>query len=73
MQVQAKVTELKNEAGTLFVKKEYTKAVEAYDQAAKLLPDGAADKAELIYKKAGCLLSLKKWVLQGWCLWHCSS
>lgn len=54
------MTTLKNEAGQLFVKKDYAKASETYDQAVKLLPDGAADKAELLYKKAGCLLQLKK-------------
>ncbi len=58
-QTLAKVSELRNDAQQQFLKKEFGKAAELYEGAAKLLPDGA-EKAELLQKRVGCLINLKK-------------
>lgn len=50
----------KKAATSAFAKKEYTKALESYDKATKLLPDSAADKVDLISNKAACYYQLKK-------------
>ena len=54
----AKVAELKTIADTLFIKKDFGKAFDAYDAATKLISDGSG--MDLVIKKAGCLLNLKK-------------
>mmetsp|Transcript_9583 Transcript_9583/g.20413 ORF Transcript_9583/g.20413 Transcript_9583/m.20413 type:complete len:652 (+) Transcript_9583:75-2030(+) len=59
-EVAAKVQELKTEAQKLFLSKDFAKAVEIYDQATKALPDGSSDKADLLQKKAGCYMQMKK-------------
>lgn len=56
----AKVNELKNDATQLFLKKDFSKAVESYDQAIKLLPDASDERLDLMQKKAGCFMSQKK-------------
>ena len=60
MQVVQKTTELTSEAGRSFVGKEYAKALELYDQAVKLVPEGSGEKAELCLKRAYCYLNLSK-------------
>ena len=71
MQAQAKLQELKTTAAQQFLAKDYAKALETYDQAAKMLSGSAPEKADLLQKKAGCLMNLKKCVmgrLWGWCV-----
>lgn len=58
-QLAKRVLELKNEGNKCFAKKEYTKAVEQYDAAIKLLPDGG-DKADLLCNKAACFYQTKR-------------
>lgn len=64
-QVESKVRTLKVEGTQAFAKKDYTKALECYERAAKLLPDGAADKVDLLSNKAACYMQQKKCVLPG--------
>ncbi len=59
-QVLTKVSDLRTEAGKQFLAKEFSKAADNYDAAFKLLPDGSAEKPELLQKKVGCLINLKK-------------
>ena len=59
-QTTKKIGELKAEAGKLFVGKDYSKAVDAYERAIKLLPDSAADKADLYSNKAACFYQQKR-------------
>ena len=57
-----KVAEIKSEANKLFAKKEYLKAIEFYDEAGKLLPEGALEKADLLCNKAACYYQMKRCV-----------
>lgn len=59
-QVAEKVKEMKGEADKLFLGKEFTKAIEAYDKAIKVVPSGAAEAADLHTNKAACFYQLKK-------------
>jgi hypothetical protein len=60
-QVAAKAHETKAEGDKLFVKKEFAKAMEAYASAAGMLPEGAAERAELLGAKAACLYAQRRW------------
>eukprot|EP00798_Chlamydomonas_sp_ICE-L_P013831 gene13831-19749_t len=60
-EVTEQVSSLKTEAAALFIKKDFGKALDIYDRAAKLLPSDAPDKTDLILKKAGCSMGLKKY------------
>jgi tetratricopeptide (TPR) repeat protein len=62
LQVVEQVTAIKNEANKLFAKKEYLKAIEQYDSAGKLLPDGAGERADLLCNKAACYYQMKRCV-----------
>jgi tetratricopeptide (TPR) repeat protein len=56
------VAEIKSEANKLFAKKEYLKAIEYYDEAGRLLPEGAVEKADLLCNKAACYYQMKRCV-----------
>lgn len=62
LQVVEQVTAIKNEANKLFAKKEYLKAIEQYDAAGKLLPEGAGERADLLCNKAACYYQMKRCV-----------
>ena len=57
-----KGNELKAEANALFAKKEFTKAVEVYQQAASSYPHDHAEKPQMLCNKAACYTMLKKCV-----------
>jgi tetratricopeptide (TPR) repeat protein len=59
-QTAKKIAELRAEASVSFLAKEYSKAVDAYEKAIKLLPDSAADKADLFSNKAACYYQQKR-------------
>ena len=50
----------KEEGTKCFGRKEYTKAIESYEKAIKMLPEGHSDKALLHSNKAACHMMLKK-------------
>ena len=51
---------LKEEGNKLFGRKEYQKALEAYDKALKAAPDNAGDQALLHSNKAACYMMFSK-------------
>lgn len=59
-EVAKKYSDLKQEGNQCFAKKDYLKAIELYDQASKVLPEGAVEKADLVSNKAACYLLLKR-------------
>lgn len=59
-EVAQKVTALKNEGNKMFAERDYTKAVEQYEEAMKLLPDGSAERADLLCNKAACFYAVNK-------------
>lgn len=60
LQVSSQVVALKNEGNKLFAKRDYTKALEQYEQAVKLLPEGATETVELLCNKAACFYQMKR-------------
>ncbi len=54
MQTLKKVNEFKTEGIKLFVGKDYSKAIDAYEKAIKLLPDSSEVAADLYSNKAAC-------------------
>lgn len=61
-QVVQQVTTLKNEGNKLFAERDYSKAIEQYEQALKMLPDGSAERADLLCNKAACFYAVNKYV-----------
>jgi tetratricopeptide (TPR) repeat protein len=59
-QVASKVAALKSEGSRSFTRRDYVKALEAYEQANKLLPEGAPDKVDLHNYKAACFFQLRR-------------
>lgn len=59
-QVVQKVTALKNEGNKMFAERDYTKAIEQYEEAMQMLPDGAAERADLLCNKAACFYAVNK-------------
>jgi hypothetical protein len=57
----AKSRETKADGDKLFVNGNYAKAIEAYSSAASLLPEGAAERADLLSCKAACLYAQRRW------------
>jgi hypothetical protein len=58
----------------MFAQRDYAKAIEQYDAAMKILPDGSTERADLLCNKAACYYALNKWVACCWA-WqrvHCS-
>jgi len=51
---------MKNEGNKCFAKREYSKAIEQYDEAMALLPATAAEKADLLCNKAASLYQMKR-------------
>ena len=54
------MTTLKNEGNKNFAERDYTKAIEQYDEAMKILPDAAPERADLLCNKAACFYALNK-------------
>jgi tetratricopeptide (TPR) repeat protein len=59
------VSELKSEGNKLFAAKDWSKAIESYESALKLLPGAgsaaaAPERADLLCNKAACLMGLNK-------------
>ena len=51
---------LQNEATQHYLRKEFGKAADAYDQALRTLPESSSERVEYMQKKAFCYLSQKK-------------
>lgn len=58
----ASLAALREEGNTLFAKREYERALEAYDRALKVAGGDSADAALLHSNKAACHMMHKKWV-----------
>jgi hypothetical protein len=54
----SKLKDAMSSADRLFLQKDYAKAADVYEQAAKVAP--ASEKAELMQKRAGCFMSLQR-------------
>ncbi|KAF6253087.1 hypothetical protein COO60DRAFT_1703978 [Scenedesmus sp. NREL 46B-D3] len=52
--------DLKNDGNRMFAQREYTKAIEQYDAAMKILPNGSTERADLLCNKAACFYALNK-------------
>lgn len=52
---------LKGKGNQSFAAKEYQKALETYDKAIKLLPEGAAERADLYSNKGACFLQMRRY------------
>lgn len=59
---QTQLNTLRDEGNTYFGKKDYAKALEAYDKALKLIPITHNDKPLLHSNKAACHMMAKKYV-----------
>jgi hypothetical protein len=59
-QVATKVGALKSEGNKCFTRRDYVRALEQYEQASKLLPDGAPERVELHNNKAACFYQLRR-------------
>lgn len=55
-----KAMELKNEGNRMFAQRDYPKAIEQYDEAMKILPDGSIERADLLCNKAACYYAQNK-------------
>jgi tetratricopeptide (TPR) repeat protein len=60
LQAAAKVKEMKSEGNKLFAQREYAKAMQQYEDAMKMLPDGASERADFLCNKGACLYSQQK-------------
>lgn len=60
-QVLNEVEELKNKGNLLFAGKEYQKALEVYEKAIKLLPEGASEKTDLFSNRGACYMQMKRY------------
>jgi hypothetical protein len=60
LQVAKKVLDLKAEGNKMFAGKEWSKAIEQYEAAMKMLPAGHAERSDLLCNKAACLMGLNK-------------
>lgn len=60
--VQAQLSNLRDEGNKHFGKKDYAKALESYDKALKLIPATHQDKPLLHSNKAACHMMAKKYV-----------
>jgi hypothetical protein len=58
--VSKKVLELKAEGNRMFAGKEWSKAIEQYESAMKMLPARHAERCDLLCNKAACLMGLNK-------------
>lgn len=60
MQTVKRVGQLKAEGAQCFAQGNFTKALEVYADAIKLLPGSAQEKAEFYNNKAACFIGLKR-------------
>lgn len=60
LQTAKRLTELKTEGNNSFARGDFNKALTVYDEAIKLLPGSAAEKAEFFNNKAACFIGLKR-------------
>jgi hypothetical protein len=54
------VSALKAEGNNLFAQKDWARAIESYEQAMKMLPQGHSERSDLLCNKAACLMGLSK-------------
>ncbi|GMH37813.1 hypothetical protein BSKO_05686 [Bryopsis sp. KO-2023] len=53
-------SDLKAKGNKCFGEKEYQKALETYDKAIKLLPDGSVERADIYCNKGACYMQMKR-------------
>jgi hypothetical protein len=59
-QVASKVSALKGAAEKAYGNREFAKALEQWEQAAKLLPEGAHERVDLFINRASAYYAMKK-------------
>jgi hypothetical protein len=60
LQIAKKIVELKTEGNNSFARGDYQKALTTYDEAIKLLPTGAPERADFHNNKAACFIGQKR-------------
>eukprot|EP00883_Tetradesmus_obliquus_P013314 jgi/Sobl393_1/6252/SZX77005.1 len=52
--------DLKNDGNRMFAQRDYAKAIQQYDAALKILPEGSTERADLLCNKAACFYAQNK-------------